>query len=143
MAIENLAGVNQFAFDKTGTLTKGALVVTKIDIFDARSEDAALQIAAAVARFSTHPLAHAIVRQADQRALSLLNATDFRNIPGLGMQASVGDEKVLIGSRRLLSDRGVTLPEVPMSSTAEVWIATTRPVALIHLPTKSVQHRKV
>ena len=133
VAIENLAGVNQFAFDKTGTLTKGALVVTKIDIFDARSENAVLQIAAAVAQFSTHPLAHAIVRQADQRALSSLNATDFRNIPGLGMQASVGDEKVLIGSRRLLSDRGVTLPTVPMSSTAEVWIATTRPVALFHL----------
>ena len=133
VAIENLAGVNQFAFDKTGTLTKGALVVTKIDLFDGRPEDAVLQIAAAVARFSTHPLAHALVRQADQRALSLLNATNFRNIPGLGMQASVGAENVLVGSRRLLSERGVTLPTVPMSSTAEVWIATTRPVALIHL----------
>ena len=133
VAIENLAGVNQFAFDKTGTLTKGALVVTKIDIFDARSENAVLQIAAAVAQFSTHPLAHAIVREAERRALSPLKATDFRNIPGLGMQASVGDENVLVGSRRLLSDRGVTLPNVPMSSTAEVWIATTRPVALIHL----------
>ena len=51
VAIENLAGVNQFAFDKTGTLTKGALVVTKIDILDARSEDKILQIAAAVAQF--------------------------------------------------------------------------------------------
>jgi len=49
------------------------------------------------------------------------------------MQASVGAENVLVGSRRLLSERGVTLPTVPMSSTAEVWIATTRPVALIHL----------
>jgi Zn2+/Cd2+-exporting ATPase len=133
VAIENLAGVNQFAFDKTGTLTKGALVITKIDIFDARSEEAVLQIAAAVARFSTHPLAHAIVRQAEQRGLSPLDATDFRNIPGLGMQASVCHENVLVGSRRLLSDRGVTLPEVAMSSTAEVWIATTRPMALIHL----------
>jgi Zn2+/Cd2+-exporting ATPase len=56
VAIENLAGVNQFAFDKTGTLTKGALVVTKIDIFDARSENEVLQIAAAVGRFSTHRL---------------------------------------------------------------------------------------
>jgi Cd2+/Zn2+-exporting ATPase len=133
VAIENLAGVNQFAFDKTGTLTKGALVVTKIDIFDARSEDAVLEIAAAVAQFSTHPLAHAIVLEAKRRALSPFKAADFRNIPGLGMQASVGAENVLVGSRRLLADRGVTSPNVPMSSTAEVWIATTRPVALIHL----------
>jgi Cd2+/Zn2+-exporting ATPase len=133
VAIENLAGVNQFAFDKTGTLTKGALVVTDIAIFDARPEDAVLQIAAAVARFSTHPLARAIVLEAERRALPPLKAADFRNIPGLGMQASVNDENVLIGNRRLLSDRGVTLPNVPPSSTAEVWIATTRPMALIHL----------
>lgn len=133
VAIENLAGVNQFAFDKTGTLTKGALVVTDIAIFAARPEDAVLQIAAAVAQFSTHPLARAIVLEAERRALPPLKAADFRNIPGLGMQASVNDENVLIGSRRLLSDRGVTLPNVPPSSTAEVWIATTRPMALIHL----------
>ena len=49
------------------------------------------------------------------------------------MQASVAGENVFVGSRRLLEDRGVALPDIPMSSTAEVWIATTRPVALIHL----------
>ena len=133
VAIENLAGVNQFAFDKTGTLTKGALVVTDIAIFDARPENAVLQIGAAVARFSTHPLARALVLEAERRALPPLKAADFRNIPGLGMQASVNQENVLVGSRRLLSDRGITLPEIPLSSTAEVWIATTRPMALIHL----------
>jgi Cd2+/Zn2+-exporting ATPase len=66
VAIENLAGVTQFAFDKTGTLTKGALVVTKIDIFAAQSENAALQTAAGVARFSTHPLANALVHEAEK-----------------------------------------------------------------------------
>lgn len=133
VAIENLAGVNQFAFDKTGTLTKGALVVTKIDVFDSESENAVLQIAAAVAQFSTHPLAHALVREAAQRSLPLLSAIDFLNIPGFGMQASVGDKTVLVGSRKLLASRAVPLPDVPAASTAEVWIATTRAVALFHL----------
>ncbi len=133
VAIENLAGVNQFAFDKTGTLTKGALIVTRIDVFDAQSEDAVLQIAAAVARFSTHPLANAIMNEAERRALSPFDATDFRNVPGLGMQASVGNDNVLVGSRRLLAEHGVALPQVPMATTAEVWIATSRPIALIHL----------
>ncbi len=61
VAIENLAGVNQFAFDKTGTLTTGALAVRRIDILDVKTEDEVLAIAASVARFSTHPLARAIV----------------------------------------------------------------------------------
>jgi Cd2+/Zn2+-exporting ATPase len=120
VAIENLAGVTQFAFDKTGTLTKGALVVTRIDIFDARSENEVLQMAAAVARSSTHPLAHAVTRETDRRGLPPLHATDFRNIPGLGMQALVGDEHVLVGSRRLLAERGVPLPKVPVATTASL-----------------------
>lgn len=134
VAIENLAGVNQFAFDKTGTLTKGTLAVSKIDIFDSPSEDSTLQMAAAVARFSTHPLARAIVREAEQRRLPEIGASNFQNIPGFGMQATVGNETVLIGSRKLLSSRDVPVPDLPMSSTAEVWIATlSRPIALIHL----------
>jgi Zn2+/Cd2+-exporting ATPase len=133
IAIENLAGVTQFAFDKTGTLTNGALIVTKIDVFDGRPENAVLQIAAAVAQLSTHPLANAIVSQARHHHLSLPGAIDFRNIPGLGMQATVAGENVLLGSRKFLGERGVALPNVPIASTAEVWIATSQPVALIHL----------
>lgn len=133
VAIENLAGVTQFAFDKTGTLTKGALVVERIDIFDGRSENEVLQIAAAVARFSTHPLAHAIVREAEGCTLRALQATDFRNIPGLGMQASVNGELVLVGSRRLLAERDIAFPNTPPATTAEVWIATRGAIALIHL----------
>ena len=133
VAIENLAGVTQFAFDKTGTLTKGALVVTKIETFVTRSEREVLQLAAAVARFSTHPLAHAIMRETEDRGVSPPHATDFRNIPGLGMQASVNGEHVLVGSRRLLAERDISFPNIPPGTTAEVWIATTRALALIHL----------
>jgi len=133
VAIENLASVNQFAFDKTGTLTSGALVVRKIDIFDERTEEECLGLAAAVARFSTHPLAVAIVREADRRGVPLSKATDFQNIPGFGMEASVQGKQILVGSRRLLSDRRIEPARISSVSDAEVWVASDRPIAVIYL----------
>jgi Zn2+/Cd2+-exporting ATPase len=133
VAIENLASVNHFAFDKTGTLTSGALLVRKIDIFAERKEEESLALAAAVARSSTHPLAVAIVREADRRGVPLLKAIDFQNIPGFGMEASVNGEQILVGSRRFLRDRGIELNQISSVPDAEVWVASTRPIAVIYL----------
>jgi Cd2+/Zn2+-exporting ATPase len=133
VAIENLAGVDQFAFDKTGTLTKGALVVSKIEILNGCSEEDALSVAAAVARFSTHPLARAIVEEADGRHLPEIPAVDFQNIPGFGMEALINSETILVGSRTLLREREIPLPETPAVSDAEVWVASRLPIAVIYL----------
>ncbi|HET9857151.1 MAG TPA: cation-translocating P-type ATPase [Chthoniobacterales bacterium] len=133
VAIENLAGVDQFAFDKTGTLTKGTLIVRKIDILDGSGENEALATAASVARFSTHPLARAIVHEAEQRRLPQSKATDFQNIPGFGMEASVNGKQILIGNRRLLLDRGIKLPQISSGSEAEVWVAAQQAIAVIYL----------
>ncbi len=133
VAIENLASVNQFAFDKTGTLTTGALIVRKIDTQGRRNEDEALAIAAAVARFSTHPLAHAIVGEADRRKLPRLKATDFQNIAGFGMEADVNGERIVVGSRRLLRDRGIDLKQISSGNDAEVWVASREPIGVIYL----------
>jgi Cd2+/Zn2+-exporting ATPase len=107
VAVENLAGATQFAFDKTGTLTKGALVVASIASFDSQSEDEILRLAASVAHFSTHPLARAIVAEADKRHLSRISAKDFLNVPGLGMEGSIDGSRIFVGSRRLMRDRGI------------------------------------
>ena len=133
VAIENLAGVTQFAFDKTGTLTKGALVVSRIAGFNSRSENAILTIASSIARLSTHPLARAISSEADQRKLVLIPATDFNNIPGLGMEAKINGEQILMGSRKLLRERGIELPAVETTSDAEVWIADRQVIGVIYL----------
>jgi P-type E1-E2 ATPase len=108
VAIENLAGVTQFAFDKTGTLTKGALVVSKTALFQSHSEDSLLQIAGSIAQLSTHPLARAITRELEQRHLPTLTTTDFNNIPGLGMEAVVDENRILMGSRTLLREHGTS-----------------------------------
>ena len=133
VAIENLAGATQFAFDKTGTLTKGALVVARIDSFDSQSEDGVLQIAASVAHFSTHPLARAIAAEAEKRKLPLLTATDFLNVAGLGMEASIAEKRLFVGSRRLMRDRGIALPAIASTNEAEVWIGSEEAVGVIYL----------
>lgn len=133
VAIENLAGATQFAFDKTGTLTKGSLIVARVDSFDSQTEDDVLQIAASVAQFSTHPLARAVAAEAEKRNLPLLRATDFLNVAGLGMEASIADKRIFIGSRRLMRDRGITLPAVESTSDAEVWVGSGEALGVIYL----------
>lgn len=133
VAIENLASVNQFAFDKTGTLTKGSLIVARTAAFDFQTEDSILRVAGSVAQFSTHPLARAIVHELDKRKMAPLEATNFHNIPGLGMEAWVNGSNILMGSRRLMLDRDVALPIVESGTNAEVWIADDQPLGVIYL----------
>jgi len=133
VAVENLAAATQFAFDKTGTLTKGALVVARIASFDSQNGDTLLRHAASVARFSTHPLARAIVAEAERRNLAVTEATDFLNLPGLGMEASIDGNRILIGSRRLMRDRGVAIPAVDLTNEGEVWVANHHALGVIYL----------
>lgn len=133
VAVENLASATQFAFDKTGTLTKGALVVARIAPFDSQHDNGILQLAASVAHFSTHPLARAIVAEAEKRKMLVSPATDFLNVPGLGMEASVDGNRIFVGSRRLLHDRGIPLPTIETTNDAEVWIANDQALGLIYL----------
>jgi len=128
VAVENLAGATQFAFDKTGTLTKGALVVARIASFDSQGEKAVLRRAASVAHFSTHPLARAIVAKAENRNLPINEATDFLNVPGLGMEASVDRNRIL-----MMRDRGIAIPAVELTTEGEVWIANDQVLGVIYL----------
>lgn len=133
VAIEDLAGATQFAFDKTGTLTKGSLVVAEISPFGTRTEDYILQIAASVAHFSTHPLARAIEAETEKRKITLVPSKDFLNVAGLGMEASIGGERVFVGSRRFLQDRGISCPPTGPTNDAEVWVADKRACGVIYL----------
>jgi Cd2+/Zn2+-exporting ATPase len=133
VAIENLGGATQFAFDKTGTLTRGALIVARIHSFDSQTEGGVLQVAASVAHFSTHPLARAIVTDAERRMLAISPARDFLNVPGLGMEASVDSNRIFVGSRRLMRDRGIALPTVESTNEAEVWVGSDQALGVIYL----------
>ncbi|HIA0231728.1 TPA: Zn(II)/Cd(II)/Pb(II) translocating P-type ATPase ZntA [Enterobacter cloacae] len=94
-ALEQLSQVQQVAFDKTGTLTVGKPQVTGVYPQDI-GEDELLTLAAAVEQGSTHPLAQAIVREAQSRGLAIPTATAQRALVGSGIEADIDDKKVLI-----------------------------------------------
>ncbi|HDX4065749.1 TPA: Zn(II)/Cd(II)/Pb(II) translocating P-type ATPase ZntA [Enterobacter asburiae] len=94
-ALEQLSQVQHIAFDKTGTLTVGKPQVTGVYPQDI-SEDELLTLAAAVEQGSTHPLAQAIVREAQSRGLDIPPAIAQRALVGSGIEATVEGKKVLI-----------------------------------------------
>ena len=93
-ALEQLAQVQQVAFDKTGTLTVGKPQVT--GIYSEIGEQDLLTLAAGVEQGSTHPLAQAIVREAQTLGLAVPTAAGQRALMGSGIEAEVAGSKVLI-----------------------------------------------
>ena len=95
-ALEQLGRVQQVAFDKTGTLTVGKPQVTSVVATAELDENSLLALAAAVEQGSTHPLAQAIVREAQQRQLTLPAANNQRALAGSGIEADVNGQRILI-----------------------------------------------
>jgi len=99
--LENLGQLNAIAFDKTGTITSGQFNVTDIVPMNGTTPEMLLQTAAAVEQQSNHPLAQAVVRAAQEKQLSLPNASGLENIAGRGVRSVLNGQTVLIGSPKL------------------------------------------
>lgn len=95
-ALEQLGRVTQVAFDKTGTLTVGKPRVTAIHPASGIGEAELLALAAAVEQGATHPLAQAIVREAQTRERTIPPALEQRALVGSGIEAQVNGERILI-----------------------------------------------
>lgn len=81
-ALLNLAEVDVAALDKTGTVTGGEMVVVAAD-------DEALRVAAGLERFSVHPVARAVTREATARGIPLPAATQVRETAGKGIEGRI------------------------------------------------------
>ncbi|MCX8026177.1 MAG: HAD-IC family P-type ATPase, partial [Thermanaerothrix sp.] len=108
--LEKAASLKVVAFDKTGTLTHGIPQLTGIYPLEDLDENTLLQQVAAVEARSEHPLGAAIVRMAQERALSLPTALNFRAFPGRGVEAQVEECHWLVGNVRLFVERGIPIP---------------------------------
>ena len=108
VALETAARIQVVVMDKTGTLTKGEPEVTDL-VVEGMPETEVLRLAAAVERESEHPLAEALVRYADARAVTLAQAEGFENVPGQGALAKVEGHLVAVGNARLMSREGVDM----------------------------------
>jgi Cu+-exporting ATPase len=105
-AIENASKLRVIVFDKTGTLTKGEPSVT--DVLTGESDAAAvLRLAAVAEKNSEHPLGEAIVRSAEARGLTFVEADSFNSVPGHGVEAQIEGRAVLVGNRKLMRERNI------------------------------------
>jgi len=99
--LEALSRVRAFAFDKTGTLTEGRPVVTDVVDFcvcGECSEDCGLQHAASLEAQSSHPLARALLAEAEARGVAVPSAQAVTLLGGRGMEGTVNDEQVTVAS---------------------------------------------
>lgn len=107
VALESAYKIETIVFDKTGTITEGKPRVTNIISRDNLGEDKLLQIAATAEKGSEHPLGEAIVREAEEKNISLLNTKEFYAIPGHGIEVTLEGDKILLGNEKLMNDRNI------------------------------------
>jgi heavy metal translocating P-type ATPase len=107
--MEKLAGIDTIVLDKTGTLTMGVPEVTAIRTADGATEHDVLQNAAIAEQHSEHPLGEAIIRKARSDGVSLREYTSLRNSPGKGLICIDNSSKILVGTRALLAENGISL----------------------------------
>ena len=103
--LEEAGALKAIAFDKTGTLTKGVPAVTDIVTYSGNENDL-LTITAAIEKGSQHPLASALMREAESKGLDFdkLVVEDFQSITGKGVKAKVNNEMYYVGSPKLFEE---------------------------------------
>jgi Cu+-exporting ATPase len=107
-AIQRIGRVEHIVLDKTGTITRGEQVVTDTVPRAGISESQLIAIAGSVERASEHPIATAILAEADRVGVDLLSPEEVRSVPGQGVIGLVSGDSVRIGSRRFVSDGSET-----------------------------------
>ena len=103
--LENAHRLNAIVLDKTGTLTEGKPTVTDIIPAENYHRDHILKLAASAEKGSEHPLGEAIVRAAQEANLSLHPTTNFEAIPGVGIAATIDEQRVVLGNPHAVSER--------------------------------------
>ncbi|MBM6778411.1 copper-translocating P-type ATPase [Collinsella tanakaei] len=111
-ALETLHDVDTVVLDKTGTVTQGRPAVT--DILPAvradgstMSEKQLLKLACALEKQSEHPLAEAIMAEADARGIVARPVADFAAVPGRGVTAREGQNAIAAGNAQLMAELGI------------------------------------
>ena len=108
-ALENFRKIDFIVFDKTGTLTQGKPRVTDIISFNNHREDEILRVAASGEKKSEHPLAEAIVNEAEEKKLELLEVSSFNAIPGHGIEVIINKSKIFLGNEKLMNEKMIDM----------------------------------
>lgn len=108
-ALERARGVDTVVFDKTGTLTLGRPTLSAFVAEAAAAQDALLAVAAGLQSGSEHPLARAVVAEAQARGLAALPAAQMQAVPGCGVEGEVAGVLWRLGHVRWLEAMGASL----------------------------------
>jgi Cu+-exporting ATPase len=109
-ALERLAQVGAIAFDKTGTLTEGKLELGDVVPLGGAAPDDLLRTTATAEQRSEHVLAKLILQAAAARNLAPEPADEFLAHPGAGVSVRTAGHSLLVGTRRLLQEHGISVP---------------------------------
>ncbi len=115
-ALEAAARIDTVILDKTGTITTGKPVVRQVRALDGHSEEEVLRLAAAVERWSEHPVAHAILERAGGTPDE---SSGFQAVPGKGATAMVSGKTVFVGR----GDAGAIAVDIDGTRVGELEIA--------------------
>ncbi|HEU4325795.1 MAG TPA: heavy metal translocating P-type ATPase [Roseiflexaceae bacterium] len=130
-SLERASAIQTVVLDKTGTITEGRPRVTDVvavavpaetvavaagraqgSVGGQADQDELLRLAASAEKGSEHPLGAAIVQAAQERGLPLEPVQRFEALAGRGIAAELGGRAVLLGTLRLMRERGVELGEI-------------------------------
>lgn len=118
-ALESLARATHLIFDKTGTLTEGSLAVARVQLLADLPREQVLAIAAALQRYSSHPVARAF---SDMDAMA--GFEQVRYTVGAGLEGRRGSHAYRMGSEQFCRTRASALPPPPPEPL--YWVALCR-----------------
>ena len=128
-ALQQLGMADVVVFDKTGTLTVGKPKVQDIVSAEGQTTERVLQIAASLAKNSSHPLSEAIVREADYKNTQFLKTTKDVSTAGGGIGAKIGGKICLLGSKSFIE--GEKIKTEAFSSTFDSFVEQGQSVVFI------------
>lgn len=117
-AIENLRKIDTLLVDKTGTLTLGKPMFDSIVVITGNKENDLLRMAASLDQGSEHPLAAAIVAEAQKRNLVLAKPEAFESKTGIGVRGRVEGKAIDLGNTKLMTDIGADISSLQVEAEA-------------------------
>lgn len=123
--LELISEMDTIVFDKTGTLTNGVFEVTEVNSVTDISKEEILSLAAAVERFSTHPIAESILAAYEKDVKTMtdaLVATDVQEVAGHGVSGFIDSKQIFAGNYKLMKRNGILCNECAGNGTV-VYVA--------------------
>ncbi|SFX80739.1 Cu+-exporting ATPase [Thermoactinomyces sp. DSM 45891] len=107
--LESTQQIDTIVLDKTGTITQGKPQLTDVLLADGMNETLFFELVGSTEKSSEHPLAEAIVEGIQNKGITLPEVDEFEAIPGYGVRSNVQGRRILIGTRKLMTQHQVNI----------------------------------